>query len=54
MKITSWPASTKESAILVAMVSFGVPGGPDTSIMYPRARPPDSRASRRGDLVENF
>ena len=51
-KIASCPASTKETTVLMAIDSFGVPGGPETSSICPRGSPPERRWSTAGDLVE--
>lgn len=54
MKMTSCPASTKEVAMLIAIVSLGVPGGPETSSIWPPESPPDRRSSKAGDFVDIF
>ena len=50
--MASCPASTKEITVLMAIDSFGVPGGPETSRICPRGSPPLRRWSTADDLVE--
>ena len=44
-------ASAKMRAILTTTFSFGLPGGPDISRIWPLVKPPSSRASRAAQLV---
>jgi hypothetical protein len=52
MTKTASPALTKDTAVLTAIVSFNVPGGPDISRTCPLFKPPESNLSMGGQDVE--
>lgn len=54
MKSTPSPASTKDVTILMANISFGLPGGPDISRTWPFASPPSRILSRASHRVDDF
>jgi hypothetical protein len=50
---TASPAATNDLTTFTAIASFGAPGGPDTSNIFPRFRPPKRSLSAPGHAVEN-
>jgi hypothetical protein len=44
----------KDFTRLIAIDSFSVPGGPDTSSIWPLGSPPESNLSTGGQCVGNF